>query len=85
MRFEKEPKKHKKKNLERECHNALYRDSIILNWCFVLAFSKTQKQYLEHLSKDYVEDVKCLSMCDFLSLPKCSSVLVVTSRKLWPA
>ena len=31
MRFEKEPKKHKKKNLERECHNALVVLLFILN------------------------------------------------------
>ena len=32
--------------------HVMYRDSFILNWCLVLAVSKTEEQSLEHLSKE---------------------------------
>ena len=38
-------------------------------WWYI---SKTEKQSLEHLSKQSVDDIRCWYMWDFLSSPKCS-------------
>ena len=38
--------------------HVMYRGSPILNLCLVLVVSKTEKQSLEHLSKQSVDDVR---------------------------
>ena len=45
--------------------------------------SKTDKQSLENLSKRSAGDIRCWYMWDFVSLPKCSSILVVKRRQFW--
>ena len=62
----------------------IHRNSFVLNWCFVLAVSKTEKHSLEHLSKHSLDKTRCWYVCDFLSLPKCSSILVVKCLQAWP-
>ena len=65
-------KEQKKMNLERKWRNVLiafclfkigfnqvmHEDPFILNWCSVLGVSKTEKQSLEHLSKQSVDDIR---------------------------
>ena len=65
-------------------NNVMYSDFFILNWCLVLAVSKTEKQSLEHLSKQYWNDIRCWYMWDFLSLSKCLFILVVKYWQVWP-
>ena len=50
------------------------------NRCFVLGVSRIEKQSREQAFKQSTEDIKCWYICDFLSLPKCSSMLVVRCR-----
>ena len=60
-----------------------YKDSFILNWCFVLAVPKTEKQSLEHSYKQILNEIRCCYMWDFLSLQKCSSILVAKCQQVW--
>ena len=47
---------------------------LINAWCWQYL---KQKNNLEHLSKQFVDDISCWYMWDFLPLPKCLSILVV--------
>ena len=58
--------------------------SFTRNWCFVLAVSRIEKQSREQAYKQSADDIKCSYIYDFLYLPKCSSILVVRFRCVWP-
>ena len=54
-----------------EFSDVTFKDSFIWNGCLVVAVSKVEKYSLEHLSEQYVNDIRCWYMYDFLSLPTC--------------
>ena len=48
--------------------------------CFIVALSTIEKQSREQAFKQSVDDMKSWYICDLLSLPKISSMLVVRCR-----
>ena len=54
--------------------------SFMRNGCFVLAVSRIEKQSGEGAFKQSVDGITCCYVCDFLFLPKCSSILGVRCR-----
>ena len=50
---------------------------IIRNGCFVFTVSRIEKQSREKAFKPSADGSKGWYICDFLSLPKCSTILVV--------
>ena len=47
---------------------------------FVIAVSRIKKQLRQQTFKQSADDIKCWYIFDFLSLPKCLSILVVRCR-----